>query len=41
MPHSSKVLVLAVFAVGLSTAAQAGDWSNSALYNGYGASTGT
>jgi holdfast attachment protein HfaA len=39
MPHPSKVLVLAVFAAGLSTASQAGDWSNSALYNGYGATT--
>ena len=40
MPRSPKILALALFAAGLSTAAQAQeDWSNSALYNGYGATS--
>jgi holdfast attachment protein HfaA len=34
-----KIIALALLATGLSTAAQAGDWTNSAMYNGYGATT--
>jgi holdfast attachment protein HfaA len=39
MTHLRKILGLALFAASLSTAAQAGDWTNSANYNGYGATT--
>lgn len=39
MTHSWKILALALLAGGFSTAAQAGDWTNSAMYNGYGATS--
>jgi len=40
MPRPPKILALALFAAGISTAAHAQeDWSNSALYNGYGATS--
>ena len=39
MTHSKKILIVALLAAGISTAAEAGDWTNSAMYNGYGAST--
>lgn len=42
MTHSTKILALALLAaVSLAgaTGAQAGDWTNSGSYNGYGAST--
>ena len=39
MTHSKKILAAALFTACLSTAAQAGDWTNSGMYNGYGAST--
>ena len=39
MPRLKTILALAFFAATLSTAAQAGDWTNSANYNGYGAAT--
>ncbi|MBN9590061.1 MAG: hypothetical protein BGN85_08205 [Alphaproteobacteria bacterium 64-11] len=39
MTHTRKILVLALCATGLSGAAQAGDWTNSATYNGYGAAS--
>ena len=35
---TSFTIALAVFALA-GTAAQAGDWTNSAMYNGYGAAT--
>jgi holdfast attachment protein HfaA len=41
MTHSTKILFLAfaLAASAVSTAAQAGDWTNSTMYNGYGATT--
>jgi hypothetical protein len=39
MTHSWKILATALMAAGVSTAAQAGAWDNSAMYNGYGAVT--
>jgi holdfast attachment protein HfaA len=39
MTHSKKILGTVFFALCLSTAAQAADFSNSASYNGFGAST--
>lgn len=38
MTHSKKLIALLVLALG-STAAQAGDWTNAAMYNGYGATS--
>jgi holdfast attachment protein HfaA len=35
----SKALLIAAIALGASTAAQAGDWTNSASYNGFGNTT--
>jgi holdfast attachment protein HfaA len=37
MTYSKKLLVLTLLAASVSTAAQAGDWSNSGSYNGYAA----
>lgn len=40
MPHSKKIIALAFLALTsgvAATAAQAGDWTNSSMYNGYGA----
>jgi holdfast attachment protein HfaA len=39
MTHSKKILGLVFFALCASSAAQAADFTNSASYNGYGAST--
>jgi holdfast attachment protein HfaA len=39
MTHSKKLLGLVLFALCASSAAQAADFTNSAAYNGYGAST--
>ena len=40
MTHSKKMIALAVFALTASTmVAQAGDWTNASMYNGYGAAT--
>lgn len=39
MIRTSKLTALVVLALGAATAAQAGDWTNSAMYNGYGAYT--
>ena len=39
MPFSKTILVAAIAAVCLSTAAEAGDWTNSANYNGFGDAT--
>jgi holdfast attachment protein HfaA len=35
----SKAILIAAIAVGFATAAQAGDWTNSASYNGFGNTT--
>ena len=37
-PAMFKIAAIAVFALTAATAAQAGDWTNSGMYNGYGAS---
>lgn len=37
-PAMTKIAALVVFALVTATAAQAGDWTNSGMYNGYGAS---
>ena len=37
-PAMKKIAAIAFFALVVSTAAQAGDWTNSGMYNGYGAS---
>jgi holdfast attachment protein HfaA len=34
-----RTFLIAVFAAGLSTVAHAGDWTNSATYNGFGTTT--
>jgi len=39
MPFSRTIPVAAFAAICLSTAAHAGDWTNSANYNGFGATT--
>ncbi len=39
MPYSRKFLTIALVLSCLSTAAEADDWTNSANYNGYGATT--
>ncbi len=39
MTSSTKLIALTLFAIATATAAQAGDWTNSGMYNGYGAST--
>ena len=40
MTHSRKLIALALLALSASTVvAQAGDWTNAAMYNGYGAAT--
>ena len=39
MPYCRKIPYLALLAVLAATGAQAGDWTNSAMYNGYGAAT--
>jgi holdfast attachment protein HfaA len=39
MTHSTKLIALAVLVLSASTAAHAGDWTNSGMYNGYGAAT--
>lgn len=39
MTHCRKIFGLVLLAACLSTAAEAGDWTNSASYNGYGAAT--
>ncbi|HEY2836337.1 MAG TPA: holdfast anchoring protein HfaA [Rhizomicrobium sp.] len=43
MPHgnllAAKMLLAAAFVAGAAGAAQAGDWSNSANYNGFGTAT--
>lgn len=39
MTHLRKILGLVLLAACFSTAAKAGDWANSASYNGYGAAT--
>ncbi|MGZ5921609.1 MAG: holdfast anchoring protein HfaA [Rhizomicrobium sp.] len=39
MPFSKTILVAVIAAVCLSTAAEAGDWTNSANYNGFAATT--
>jgi holdfast attachment protein HfaA len=39
MTHSKTVLIGALAAACLSTASMAGDWTNSGMYNGYGATT--
>ncbi|HEY4077351.1 MAG TPA: holdfast anchoring protein HfaA [Rhizomicrobium sp.] len=40
MTHTKTIIALAVLATSIAaTAAQAGDWTNSAMYNGYGATT--
>jgi len=38
-PAMKKIAALVVFALATATAAQAGDWTNSGMYNGYGASS--
>ena len=38
-PAMKKITALVVFALATATAAQAGDWTNSGMYNGYGASS--
>ena len=35
----TKIAAIALFALATATAAQAGDWTNSSMYNGYGASS--
>jgi holdfast attachment protein HfaA len=37
-PAMKKISALVVFALATATAAQAGDWTSSGMYNGYGAS---
>lgn len=39
MTHLRKVFALALLTACFCTAAEAGDWTNSASYNGYGATT--
>ena len=39
MTHCRTILIAAAAAASLSTAALAGDWTSSAMYNGYGATT--
>jgi holdfast attachment protein HfaA len=39
MTHMQKILALTLLALTASTAAQAQAWNNSAMYNGYGATT--
>ncbi len=39
MPFSKTILVAVIAAVCFSTAAEAGDWTNSANYNGFAATT--
>ena len=39
MTHSRKIFALALLATGICSSAQAGTWDNSAMYNGYGATT--
>jgi holdfast attachment protein HfaA len=39
MTHMQKIVALALLALTASTAAQAQAWNNSAMYNGYGATT--
>ena len=39
MTQITKIAALALLAIGAATAAQAGDWTNSGMYNGYGATT--
>jgi holdfast attachment protein HfaA len=39
MTHSKTLLIGALAAACLSTAAVAGDWTSSSMYNGYGATT--
>ena len=38
-PAMKKFAALVVFALATATAAQAGDWTNSGMYNGYGATS--
>ncbi|MDB5740140.1 MAG: holdfast attachment protein HfaA [Alphaproteobacteria bacterium] len=38
MTHTKKLIALAVLALSAPTAALAGDWTNSGMYNGYGSS---
>jgi len=37
MPRSKTAIALSLFVLNPALAAQAGDWTNSAMYNGYGA----
>ncbi len=37
MPRSKTAIVLSLLVLNPALAAQAGDWTNSAMYNGYGA----
>ena len=39
MPHTKKVIALALFSVLAASAAQAQSWTQSSSYNGYGASS--
>jgi len=39
MTQITKIAALALLALTATTAAQAGDWTNSGMYNGYGATT--
>jgi holdfast attachment protein HfaA len=39
MTHSKKIFAVLIFALSAASAAQAADFSNSASYNGFGAST--
>src|ERR1700761_8204992 len=38
-PAMKTLIATALFTLSIATAAQAGDWTNSGMYNGYGAST--
>lgn len=39
MTHTKKLIALTILALTATTAAQAGDWTNSGMYNGYGAAS--
>jgi holdfast attachment protein HfaA len=39
MTHTKKLIALTILALSATTAAQAGDWTNSGMYNGYGAAS--